>query len=188
MHDIEPYYNWRVFYSSENDSKSPFYGREYSEFEFSNKIYNYFIHPQWDEFGSNTLYIKILYADYEQNFVIIEFIGEWNDAVNNDIMWLKREVLEVFIQEGINKIIFIGENILNFHSSDDCYYEELFQELEDGWVVAVNFREHILEELKNANIDYYVSFGGDLDIIPWRTMSPKQLFSNIETIVSKRLG
>lgn len=92
MHDIEPFYNWIKLYSSQSDERSPFYGREYSEFEFSQTIYNYYIHPQWDFFGSNTLYIKIIFIDYEEGYAIIEMIGEWNDAINNDIMWLKREV------------------------------------------------------------------------------------------------
>ncbi len=51
MHEIEPFYNWRHIYVSEEDERSPFYGRVYSEFEFSQTIYNYYIHPQWDEFG-----------------------------------------------------------------------------------------------------------------------------------------
>ena len=42
----------------------------------------------------------------------------------------------------------IGENVLNFHASDDCYYEEWFQEVEDGWIAAVNFRDHVLKELE----------------------------------------
>ena len=33
--------------------------------------------------------MKILFADYEQNFAIIELIGEWNDAIENDIMTLE---------------------------------------------------------------------------------------------------
>jgi len=28
------------------------------------------------------------------------------------------------------QFILIGENVLNFHSSDDCYYEEWFQDVE----------------------------------------------------------
>ena len=59
MHDIEPYFNWRHLYISADDEQSPFYGREYSEVEFTNSIYNFVIHPQWDDFGSETLYIKI---------------------------------------------------------------------------------------------------------------------------------
>jgi hypothetical protein len=188
MHEIEPYFNWRLLYTAEEDAKSPFYGKEHDEFNFSNKIYNYFIHPQWDEFGSSTLYLKIIYTDYTQNFCIIEFIGEWNDAVNNDVMWLKRDVIEMMLQEGIDKYILIGENILNFHSSDDCYYQEWFEEVGDGWVAAINFKQHVLDEFRTANIDYYINFGGELDEMHWRPMTPQQLFTNISAILQKRLG
>lgn len=81
MHNIEPFYNWRHIYISEEDRLSPFYGRAYSEFEFSQTVYNYYIHPQWDDFGSRTLFLKVLLADYEEKYAIIELIGEWNDAV-----------------------------------------------------------------------------------------------------------
>ena len=114
MHDIEPYYNWRHIYVSEEDERSPFFGRIYSEFEFTQAIYNYLIHPQWDEFGSRTLYLKVLLADYEEKYVIIELIGEWNDAIENDIMNLKREVADKFMAEGIFKFILIAENVLEF--------------------------------------------------------------------------
>ena len=126
MHNIEPHFAWLNFYNAAEDSASPFYGREYNEFYYDKAVYNYLIHPQWDHFGSKTLYIKILFADYQDGFAIIEIIGEWNDALYNDIMQLKREVIEVLAAEGINKFILIGENVLNFHSSDDSYYENMF--------------------------------------------------------------
>lgn len=188
MQDIEPFYNWRDFYSSEQDHLSPFYNREYSEFEFSNKVYNYYIHPQWDEFGSSTLYLKILFADYQEGYAIIELLGEWNDAINNDVMWLKREVAEVLIQGGINKFILIGENVLNFHGSDDSYYEEWYQDVEDGWMVAVNFQSHVLEELRQNNLDYFINFGGELDQLNWRKFTPLQFYQIIAQILSHRLG
>ena len=103
MHDIEPYYHWRHLYTAEADPRSIFYGRTYSEFEFSQTVYNYYIHPQWDEFGSKTLYLKILYADYDAKFAIIEFIGEWNDTIENDIMELKREIIDHLSKKGICK-------------------------------------------------------------------------------------
>src|SRR5207249_3657998 len=109
------------------------------------------------------LYIKILFVDYLECYAIIEMIGEWNDAINNDIMFLKRDVIELMINKGINKFILIGENVLNFHPSDDCYYEEWFQEVEDGWIAAVNFRDHVKSEFVKSNIDYYLVFGGELD-------------------------
>jgi len=94
MHDIEPFYNWRHLYEAEEDPRSPFYGKEYSEMYFTDTIYNYVIHPQWDFIGSPTLYIKILFVDYEQGTAVIELLGEWNDAVHNDIMFLKREIAD----------------------------------------------------------------------------------------------
>ena len=94
LQDIEPYYNWRHLYTAEEDPRSPFYGNEYSEFQYSQTVYNYYIHPQWDEFGAKTLFMKILFADYEQHFSIIELIGEWNDAIENDIMTLRRNITE----------------------------------------------------------------------------------------------
>ena len=101
MHDIEPFYNWRHIYSSEEDERSPFYGRVYSEFEFTQTIYNYYIHPQWDDFGSRTMYCKVLMADYEEQYIVLELIGEWNDAIENDIMTLKRDVIDLFLREGV---------------------------------------------------------------------------------------
>ena len=43
MHMIEPYFNWRNLYAAEEDERSPFYGREYSELYFSDAIYDHYI-------------------------------------------------------------------------------------------------------------------------------------------------
>ncbi|AFD08205.1 hypothetical protein [Solitalea canadensis] len=188
MHELEPYYNWRDYYVASEDKLSPFYNREYSEFYFDKTVYNYYIHPQWDFFGSNTLYLKVLFADYTAGYGIIEFIGEWNDCINNDIMLLKREVLEDMMAEGINKFILIGENVLNFHGSDDSYYEEWYQEVEDGWIALINFREHVLQEMVSNNLDYYLNLGGELDELGWRTLKPMQLFKKVDNMMTKRLG
>ena len=88
MHDIEPYYNWLKYYNVTEDPNSPFEGKQYNYDQYSETIYGYYIDPSWDFMGSETLYIKILFVDYDQHFIIIEFIGEWNDAINNDIMYL----------------------------------------------------------------------------------------------------
>jgi hypothetical protein len=188
MHTIEPYFNWRPLYIASEDDRSPFYGRDYSEFEFTNKVYNYLIHPQWDEFGSETLYLKILYVDYTAGYGIIEFIGEWNDLLYNDIMFLKREVVEVMLGQGINKFILIGENVLNFHASDNDYYQEWFDEIEDGWIVCLNFRKHVVEEFMRSHIDYYLAFGGQFDEIPWRAMTPGRLYQIVSQLIMRRLN
>ncbi len=188
MHELEPFYGWRNYYVAEEDPSSPFYEREYSEFEFTNRIYNFYIHPQWDSIGSPTLLLKILFVDYDEGYAVIEFLGEWNDAIHNDIMLLKRDILETIMQDGIDKFIFIGENVLNYHESDDCYYEELFDELEDGWIAMVNFREHVIEEFCRANIDQYFVCGGEMEDIAWRTEHPSTMYYKIKQIVSKRIG
>jgi hypothetical protein len=61
--------------------------------------------------GSETLYMKVLFVDYERGFCVIEFLGEWNDTINNDVMHLKRNVIDLMTGEGIHKFILIGENI-----------------------------------------------------------------------------
>jgi len=188
MHSLEPYFNWRHLYTAEEDPQSPFFEREYSEFEFTNTVYNYVIHPQWDEFGSSTLYMKILFADYTKGAAIIELIGEWNDTLYNDVMILKRDIADHLINEGITRFIFIGENVLNFHYSDDSYYEEWYEDVEDGWVAFVNFQPHVLGEMKRARIDWYVHWGGELDEMPWRTLTPSQFIDRTESVIRKRIG
>lgn len=187
MHSIEPYYRWRNLYAAEDDEKSPFFGREYSEFEFSNAVYNYLIHPQWDEFGSTTLYMKILYADYRLGFAIIEFIGEWNDCLYNDIMFLKRDVIDIMLKNNIRKFILIGEHVFNFHYSDDSYYQEWHEDIEDGWIVGLNFRQHVVNEFKNCFIHYYIQFFPSEYEIFWRKYNPTALFETIEKMMHKRL-
>jgi hypothetical protein len=179
LHDIEPYYNWRHLYTAEEDEDSPFYGREYSEFEFSNTVYNYYIHPQWDEFGSRTLYMKILFADYDFNYAIIEMIGEWNDAVENDVMQLKRSVIDEMIPKGINKFILITENVLNFHSSDEEYYEEWYEDIKDegGWIVFLNTPEQTRYDIERSRIKRYIHL---LDLPQWRTIQPQHIFQIID--------
>jgi len=187
MHHVEPYFHWRNLYIASDDETSPFYGRVYSEFEFEHKIYNYLIHPQWDTIGSPTLFLKILFVDYEDGYAIIELIGEWNDAIENDVMTLKRDLLDDMIRYDINKFIFIGENILNFHSSDDCYYEEISDDLDDGWVVLINFHDHVEKEMELVGVDHYFVMGGKLDDIEWRTYLPLQFFNIVQGIVDDRL-
>ena len=187
MQNIEPYDNWRYLYTSENDERSPFYGRVYSEFEFSQTVYNYYIHPQWDEFGSSTLYIKVLLADYASKYAIIEMIGEWNDAIENDIMTLKRDVIDKLLKEGITKYILIAENVLNFHSSDDSYYEEWYDDVSDdgGWMICLNMPQQTQYDFKKARLHHYIEL---IDLPQWRTIRPDLLFNQLDNLLLKRLN
>lgn len=187
MQHIEPYYNWRQKYIAAEDRKSPFFESVYNEFEYTNKVYNYYIHPQWEAFGSPTLYLKILFADYDDNFAIIELIGEWNDALHNDVMFLKRDVIDVLIAQGISKYILIGENVLNYHGDDNCYYEEWWDDIKDeqGWIVFVNFHQHVIDEMIETELQYYVNIEEVFREINWRPQTPKKLFQAIDTMINK---
>ena len=190
VHHIEPFYNWRGYYVASEDPESPFFGREYSEFEFTEKIYNHYIHPQWDDFGSQTLFMKVLFASYSDGFAIIELMGEWNDLLYNDVMFLKREIAEDMMHKGISRFILIGENVLNFHFSDDSYYDEWFDEVtdSDGWIALLNFRDHVLNDMSRVQLDRYFVAGGQLNSLKWRTMNPDQLCEQVEAQVIKRIG
>lgn len=190
MHDIEPYYRWREKYTAEEDKHSPFFRREYNEFAYTNKIYNYFIHPQWDEFGSDTLYIKILSVDYSEGYSIMEFIGEWNDCITNDIMLLKRNIIDPLMKKGISRFVLIFENVLNFHGDDDSYYEEWYDDVSDeqGWICGINMLDHVLDEMVSNGIQYYMNIGGRFNEVSWRTLKePSHLIKQLEIIMNTNI-
>lgn len=183
MHDIEPYYKWRQYYTAEHDEDSPFHGQTYNEFMYTQKIYNYFIHPQWDDFGSSTLYMKLLFVDYEEGIAMIELLGEWNDCLNNDIMFLKREIVDHLMRHGIYKYVVLCDNVLNFHYGKEDYYEEWYDDVkeEEGWIIFVNVLEHVLPEMEEARLQYYVEMGPHLNDINWRQETPAHALTTILT-------
>ena len=183
MHLIQPYERWLTYYDSSQDDRCPFYGKEYNMDVYSETIYGYYIDPAWDSFGSPTLYLKILFADYEEGYIVLEFIGEWNDAIENDIMTLKRNFIELMIEEGIDKFILIGENILNFHGSDDSYYEEWYEETEKGWIAGIGFPEHVREEMNKSGILNYLKMDESIQIGNWRTFQPERFCESLNSII-----
>ena len=130
--------------------------------------------------------MKIIYADYELNFAVLELIGEWNDAIENDIMTLKRDVIDKLFAEGITKFILIGENVLNFHSGDRDYYQEWFEEVtdENGWIVILNMPESTQHDFRKKKLNHYIEL---IDLPEWRTYKPYHLFRKIDNDISKRL-
>lgn len=190
MHDIEPFFRWRDTYTAETDRQSPFYGRTYSEFRFTHRLYNFYLHPQWDEFGSSTLYGKLLYTDYEEQCALIELIGEWNDALHNDIMYLKRNLVDPLMKEGIYKFVFFCEHVLNFHAAmEDDYYAEWYEETrdEDGWIVLVNTRQHVMEEMYEGNMDRYALLGPEYNDLKWQTQRPLVVYQLVNEMVNGRI-
>lgn len=189
MHAIEPYYKWRNLYIASEDKLCPFYGREYNEFTFDKKIYNYFIHPQWDSIGSPTIFVKLIYSSYSTQTAIIELIGEWNDLLHNDIMILKTELINTLIHHGIYKFVLLCDNVLNFHGDDDCYYEEWWDDIKEdrGWIVFINTRDHINDEMHRSGIQFYSNFGASFSDIAWQAMQPQPLINNLEAQVNNQI-
>ena len=184
MHDIEPYHKWRDYYIADKDKRTPFFGREYSEFQYSQKIYNYFIHPQWDFYGSSTMYMKILFIDYDDGVALIELLGEWNDCITNDVMILKREVIDQVMAHGVSKFVLFCDNVLNFHSGEDDYYEEWYEDLvdEEGWICFMNLNDHVLDEMEDARLQKYVMLGEGFNNVKWRKLNPRTIITAVEEI------
>jgi hypothetical protein len=182
MHDIEPHYHWLDYYNAAEDKRSPFYGRTYDAFYFTQKVYNYYVHPQWDAFGSNTLYCKILFVDYEESYAIIEFIGEWNDCLYGDIEAFKRSVINHLIDKGVCFFILICENVYNFHGDDDSYYEEWWEDIcdEGGWICMINTEKHLNDELNATHIYRYIHYGPSLSHFVWRPHKPEWVFQKVQ--------
>lgn len=185
MHAIEPFYAWRDYYVAADDALSPFFNRQYSEFNFTNRIYNYFIHPQWDSIGSSTLFCKVLYVNYDKQFAVIELIGEWNDTLHNDIMELRKALIDPMLESGIKKFVLIGENLLNFHGSDDSYYEDWYNELheEGGYIIALNFLPHVVHEMRSHGIHHYVNMNDSYNGIEWRKIKPHYFHKVIDELL-----
>jgi hypothetical protein len=193
MHDIEPNFKWRDLYIASEDRRSPFYGYSNSDVAFTHQLYNFYIHPQWDAFGSTTLYLKVTFVDYVEGYALIELMGEWNDTLHNDIMFLKREVIEKMMNQGITKFVFFCEFVLNFHAQDTDYYEEWSEEMRDegGWAAFINTRSHVEEEMEDYRLHYYLLFGEEYNDINWRPFKPDLVYKMIEKVVNgevKRLS
>lgn len=188
LHHIEPFFGWLGLYSHEKDERSPFHNVEHNQFYFDRSINRIPAHPLWDDFGSESLLAKILYADYTQGFAIVELFGEWNDIYDNDFKLLAENCLTYLIDFGIKRFILICENVFHIYLESDDYYQALIEELEDGWISVIRTRRHIWEEMCSYGIADYFYRSQDIDKIAWRKLKPAQLFGLIESRMNKLLG
>ena len=96
-------------------------------------------------------------------------------------MFLKRELIDHLIDQGIYRYILINDNVLNFHGSDNCYYEEWYEDIrdDDGWICILNTLKHVDEEMSETQLGYYINFGEYYNDINWRTMTAKTLYLSV---------
>jgi hypothetical protein len=104
-------------------------------------------------------------------------------------MHLKRNVVDPMIGKGIDKFVLICENVLNFHGSDDCYYEEWYEDVADrgGWIAMLNAQRHVECEMRDTQIQHFVNVGEELNDINWRACKPKAIVTSIEALYSRTM-
>ncbi len=184
---IEPFNGWWHLYNHELDKRSPFHGVEHSLFEYNRHIYTFEANPLWDTIESENLLVKILFADYESGYAIIELLGEWNDLQLNDFRLLREHCLDLMFECGITQFILVCENVFNAYLGPDDYYEEFFDYIEDGWLVLFRAREAVLAEFSRYGLDRYVFWSPQLEMMNWRKLKPDQLHEVVQQSINQVL-
>jgi hypothetical protein len=187
MHEIEPFYGWLPYYTTEADDNSPFQSAAHDAFTLDKGVYEYLAHPLWEDFGSDGLLLKILYADYMRGYAIIELLGVWNDLLQNDFKLLAENCLTYLIDAGVQEFILIVENVLNIYVDADDYYEALQEELGEGWLCLLRPRAHVIDEIEQYDIGRYFFWSEELDALHWRKLKPWELHALVAAKMTKLL-
>lgn len=181
MQNIEPFFGWLKYYTNEEDPNSPFQSVTHNAFEFDRNVYEYLAHPLWDDIDSDSLLVKILFANYVEGYAVIEMFGVWNDLILNDFKLFSENCLSFLTDAGITKFILIVENVLNIYLDTDDYYEAMQEELEDGWMVMLRPRPHIIREIEEYEMGQYFFWSPDLDDLRWRKLKPQELYGFVDS-------
>ncbi|MDA8787524.1 hypothetical protein N9N00_01500 [Schleiferiaceae bacterium] len=189
MHELIPHSGWKARYQASLDPKCPLYlDRGAPENGAYHRMYDFVIHPEWDAIGCETLYIKLLFVDYDQGYAVIELLGEWNDAVHNDVMEVKRRLADPLNLQGIDKFLLMADNLLNFHGGEEDYYSEWAEDCEAGWIVMLNARDHVIQDLRAARLSSYLWAGERYRFAAWRAQDPLALCQAVDLLIQKQLG
>ncbi|RMG21532.1 MAG: hypothetical protein D6730_18115 [Bacteroidetes bacterium] len=181
LHHIEPFYGWLKLYSHQQDERSPFHEVEHNLFYYDRSVNRIPAHPLWDDIGSESLLVKILFADYFQGYAIIELFGEWNDLFDNDFKLLAENCLTYLIDHGIQKFILVCENVFHIYPDTEDYYQALQEELDEGWICVLRARPQVWQEMQAYHIAQYFYQSPLLDELPWRKLKPSQLYYLVES-------
>jgi hypothetical protein len=183
--EIRPFGGWLHWYNPSTDSRSPFEVLEEDE----RYIYTFRAHPAWDSIDSESLLLKVLYADYAHGYAVIELLGEWNDLFENDFRLLVQNCLELLEREGITKFVLICENVFQAYFQDTEYYEAFQDVLTDneGWMFLLRVRNDVLQELNRYELDQYFYWSEELQHIAWRKLHPTKLFHLVSRVVNRNL-
>ena len=85
--------------------------------------------------------------------------------------------------------MFFCDNVLNYHGSDDDYYAEWAEEVQEdgGWIALLNVRLHVEQEMHDSRLHHYLKFGEDYNDLLWRSQKPQVVFSLVEVMVSGKV-
>jgi hypothetical protein len=113
-------------------------------------------------------------------------IGEWNDAIENDIMALKRDIIDVMMSNGINKFILIAEMCSIFTVATKTITRNGYEENEEsgGWVVVLNMSEAAQYDFQRRQLNRFIEL---INLPDWRIYKPYHLFKKIESTLNNRL-
>lgn len=184
---VEPFYGWLHLYSHDRDEHSPFHAVEHNLFEYDRHVYNFPAHPTWDHIDSESLLVKILYADYTRGFAVLEFLGEWNDLHENDFKLLRANCLDLLAAAGIVRYVFVLENVFHIYLDQPDYYEEFMDQLDGGWLVLLGARAEVQQDVVEYGLSDYFFWSAALDALNWRKMNPWHLLERIELVMSRLL-
>jgi hypothetical protein len=184
----EPFYGWLHLYNHEMDERSPFHGVEHNLFYFDRFVHDIPAHPLWDSIESESLLVKILYADYAEGYAIVELFGEWNDLFENDFRLLYENCLCFLTGEGVDKFIFICENVFYIYLQEDDYYQAFIDDISDGWACLLRARPHVIEEVEKYGMGRFFYWSPALSNVEWRKLKPDMLCEYVEEQMRRTLA
>ena len=72
MHSLQPHSAWRTRYIAADDPRSPFFLDQGAPVNGAyHQMYDFVIHPDWDDIGCETLFVKVLFVDYAEGCAVI---------------------------------------------------------------------------------------------------------------------
>lgn len=188
--EVEPYAGWLLFYDPSTDERAPLPAGPEGDLP-SRYIYTFAANPLWDSIDSESLLVKILYLHYQEGYAVVELLGEWNDLFENDFRLLCERLINPLMEEGVNRFVFICENVFNVYIDATDYYEDLQDRLADeaGWICLLKARPNVQEGLAASQLDRYLLWDDQLDHLRWRKLKPWDLFAAIcHRVEQPRLG
>ena len=114
--------------------------------------------------------------------------GVWNDILENDFRLLLENCLEPLMSAGVRRFVLIVEIVINIYLDGDDYYQQVTEELEEGWLCLLRAREHVRREIDDHDLGQYFFWSDALDELHWRKLKPFQLYQMVQSKMLRLIG